>query len=264
MIDTRNRGDTLDDAQIWLGLHGQRFGPYDAATVLHWHQQGQLDNDTLCWREGMAEWLPLATWLRERSADAAFGEPPPLESPPPGLTPRTTSVMRDLPAAPAHDLPPAPSLHWGWVFLLSVVTIGIFLIVWVFVQAVWIKRVDPKSPAVILLVVAVICGFLGGASGIDSPTYFGGQLVQVVLTYVAYYSMANSLRRFGSERGLPMPIGGVTLFFFTTFYLQAQLTRIAHWQRTGIDEPADKRIFWVTYGTVMALLVLLVIGLSLR
>jgi hypothetical protein len=248
----------LDDATIWLGLNGQRFGPYTAATVLAWHRQGQLDNATLCWREGMAEWLPLATWVRERAATADDGALPLAEPPPPGLSPRTSFVAEgSLP-----DSPTAPSLHWGWVALLSVVTFSLFLIVWMFVQSVWVKKIDRTSNATVFLVIGVVCGFLGGMAQTGSPVYFGGQLVDVVMIYAAYFSMSASLKRFGIERGLPMAIGGVTLFFFTTFYLQAQLTRIAHWQRTGEIRDADKGIFWVIYGVLMGLLVLLIVGLS--
>lgn len=38
-------------------------------------------------------------------------------------------------AADHAYLPPPPSLHWGWVFLLSILTLGIFAIVWPFIQA---------------------------------------------------------------------------------------------------------------------------------
>lgn len=247
----------MEDAQIWLGLNSQRFGPYTLATVQRWQRQGLLDSGSLCWREGMIEWLPLHTFLRE-NADAsatAFSEPPSFEVPPPGLTPRApiAVVTRD-------EFPIAPSLHWGWVALLSVLTLGIFVLIWMFVQSVWVKKIDPRSGATTYFIIAVFCGVIGGFFGSASVANYGLQLVDIVFVYMGYFSMSSSLKRFGIERGLPMEIGGVTLFFFTTWYLQGQLTRIANWQRTGVIEDAPKGIFWVIYAVLMVLLLLLVVA----
>jgi hypothetical protein len=245
----------LEDTQIWLGLHGQRFGPYALETVRRWHRQGMLDSASLCWRDGMSEWLPLETFLREQPAGhATYAEPPSLEVPPPGLTPRATSVLADAPRP--NDAPVAPSLHWGWVALLTIVTLGIFAVVWMFVQSTWVKKIDPRSNATVYFVIALVCGFAGGFIGGNSPLPVGLQVVDVVFIYMGYYAMSASLKRFGAERGLPMEIGGVTLFFFTTWYLQGQLSRIARWQQTGVIEEAPKGIFWAIYGVLMGLLVL--------
>jgi hypothetical protein len=244
----------LDDVQIWLGLNGQRFGPYTLATVQRWHQQGVLDSGSLCWREGMTDWLPLDTFLRENDGAGAFNEPPSFDVPPPGLTPRASVAV-----APRDDVPVAPSLHWGWVALLSVLTVGVFAMVWMFVQSVWVKKIDPRSGATTYLIIGVACGLSGGLAGPDSQLYYLLQLVNIVFVLMAYYSMSASVKRFGSERGLPVDIGGVTLFFFTMWYMQGQLTRIAKWQRTGLIEDAPKGIFWAIYAVLIVLAILLVV-----
>jgi hypothetical protein len=67
--------------------------------------------------------------------------------------------------------------------------------------------------------------------------------------------MAGSIRRKLAVHGLPVEIGGVTLFFFNTFYLQGQLRWIARWQETNARQPAPpKAVFWLLW------LVLLVLG----
>jgi hypothetical protein len=245
----------LEDAQIWLGLNGQRFGPFTPATVQRWHRQGMLDNGTLCWREGMVEWLPLETFLRDNDVAGAFGEPPSFEVPPPGLVPRASVAV-----AARDDAPVAPSLHWGWLVLLSVLTVGIFPFVWMFVQSTWVKKIDPRSGATTYFIIAIACGLVGGFANNYTVMSYGLQFVDIVLIYAGYFSMSASLKRFGAERGLPMEIGGVTLFFFTTWYLQGQLTRIAHWQRTGVVEEAPKGIFWAVYGVLVVLLVLVIMA----
>jgi GYF domain 2 len=244
----------LEDVQIWLGLNGQRFGPYTLATVQRWHQQGVLDSGSLCWREGMTDWLPLDTFLRENGGAGAFNEPPSFDVPPPGLTPRASVAV-----APRDDVPVAPSLHWGWVALLSVLTVGIFAMVWMFVQSVWVKKIDPRSGATTYLIIGVACGLSGGFVGPDSQVYYLLQLVNIVFVLMAYFSMSASVKRFGIERGLPVDIGGVTLFFFTMWYMQGQLTRIARWQRTGLIEDAPKGIFWAIYAVLIVLAILLVV-----
>jgi hypothetical protein len=37
-------------------------------------------------------------------------------------------------------LPAPPSLHWGILLALTVVTLGMFAYIWAFVQAIWVKR----------------------------------------------------------------------------------------------------------------------------
>ncbi|HVI57148.1 MAG TPA: GYF domain-containing protein [Luteibacter sp.] len=248
----------MEDAQIWLGLNGQRFGPYTQATVQRWQQQGALDTGTLCWREGMIEWVPLDRFLRDNAGagTGVFGEPPSFDVPPPGLTPRASVAT----VAARDDVPVAPSLHWGWVALLSVVTLGIFALIWMFVQSTWVRKIDPRSSATTYLIVGVVCGLSGGFVGPDSQVYFLLQLVNVVLVVMGYFSMSASIKRFGAERGLPVDIGGVTLFFFTLWYMQGQLTRIANWQRTGVVEDAPKGIFWAIYAVLVVLLIVLVVA----
>jgi len=249
----------LEDAQIWLGLNGQRFGPYTQTTIQRWQQQGLLDSGTLCWREGMIEWLPLETFLRENAFTGAVGEPPSFEAPPPGLTPRAAVAVAPGNTVPGDAVPVAPAMHWGLVALLSVVTVGIFAVVWMFVQSNWVKKIDPRSSATTYLAIGLICGLGGGLFGPDSQLYYIFQLIDIVLVLMAYYSMSASVKRFGSEHGLPMDIGGVTLFFFTVWYMQGQLTRIARWQRTGVIEDAPKGIFWALYAVLIVLVILLVV-----
>lgn len=242
---------------MWLGLNGQRFGPYTQATVQRWHQQGILDSGTLCWREGMIEWQPLDRFLRENasSGTGTSGEPPSFDVPSPGLTSRASVaavVARD-------DALVAPSLHWGWVAVLTVVTLGIFALVWMFIQSTWVKKIDPRSGATTYLIVGLVCGFGGSFLGRDSQAYYILQLVDVVLVVVAYFSMSASIKRFGVERGLSVDVGGVTLFFFTLWYMQGQLTRIANWQRTGVVEEAPKGVFWAIYAVLVVLAMFLAV-----
>lgn len=65
--------------------------------------------------------------------------------------------------------PDPPRLHWGVVFGLSVITFGIFGMVWLLVQAYWVKKVNGSSKAfgwalayLLLLPAMFVLGFIAG------------------------------------------------------------------------------------------------------
>ena len=68
-------------------------------------------------------------------------------------------VIRTQPAAPAILYPEPPSLHWGIVLALGFITCGLFGWVWAFVQAGFVKKVDPSSKALLYYALAV-AGFV--------------------------------------------------------------------------------------------------------
>ncbi|HET6804251.1 MAG TPA: pilin [Frateuria sp.] len=162
-------------------------------------------------------------------------------------------------AADRAALPTPPSLHWGWVFLLSVVTLGIFALVWPFIQANWVRRIDPDSRARSMLGAALTCYFVGyfltaagapadEAAPATAMERFGWllELAYVGLFLGAYFAMAGSIRRVMAAYRVPVQIGGITLFFFNTLYLQGQLTWLARWQQTGQTRSSPpKGVFWV-------------------
>lgn len=172
------------------------------------------------------------------------------------------SEPRGTETADRAYLPPPPSLHWGWVFLFSVLTLGIFAIVWPFIQASWVRKIDPRSSALPMLWLSlggtVVSFFLipawtaaGDATPLTPTERFGWllQLASWALFYGAYFAMSASIRRHMASYRLPLRIGGITLFFFNMLYLQGQLTWLARWQQTGRTQPrAAKAMFWVLLG----------------
>ena len=78
----------------------------------------------------------------------------------------------------------------------------------------------------------------------------GGMLLlgRFVLSQIAYFSMASSLKRDLASRGVKLEIGGITLFFFTLFYLQSNLSWTARWKQTGQTKPEpSKGMLWLIF-----------------
>jgi Tfp pilus assembly major pilin PilA len=253
---------TIDD-QIWIGQNGEKYGPYPEATVRQWLAEGKFAADALAWREGMAAWVPLSSLF---STTAGREQP---RQPPPGFLSiddtravEPFSAQRYAPVDPVDaeraELPMPPSLHWGLLLLFTVISFGIFGIIWPFFQAGWVRKIDDQSKATLLLALAFIACAVGEVlyfSGIRSLATGGGGLTGLggllmlcywILYLVAYFSMAASMRRALIPIGLPVEIGGITLFFFNMYYLQGQLSWVARWKHTGQTEPkASKGVFWI-------------------
>lgn len=260
----------MTDERIWIGRDGQQYGPYEEANVRQWLRQGKLTPDTLAWRDGMGDWAPLASLFPEHveSVPPPFATVPP---PPPAgagasAAPASFSARGHGYPGQAADrtaLPRPPSLHWGLVWLFSVLSLGIFAIIWPFIQAGWVRKIDRASNATLLMGLATAClviGYVMYFAGIAALAHGGGGIAGFgalallagwVLYLVAYFSMAGSMRDKLASRELPLEIGGVTLFFFTMYYLQAQLSWLARWKRTGQTSPrASKGVFWGIFCTV--------------
>ncbi|MBV8156937.1 MAG: DUF4339 domain-containing protein, partial [Dyella sp.] len=217
--------------KIWVAEHGERSGPFPVDDVRRWMTEGRYDAQTLAWRNGMPEWAALHSLFPERPASV---NPPTPPTPPSAATFDTvdrpaathvldepTSAYRPPAEAPDEDLPLAPSMHWGLVLLLSIVTLGIFAVVWPFIQANWVRKIDKDSKATLWLGIGIGCLVIGEVVSIGHPFSLLGillSLAYVVLFIAAYFAMAGSIRSKLAPHGLPVEIGGVTLFFFNTFY----------------------------------------------
>ncbi|HWU77406.1 MAG TPA: pilin [Rhodanobacter sp.] len=252
----------MTDPQVWIGQNGEKYGPYDEALVRQWMREGKFAGDALAWREGMPDWVTLASLFPASTTTPPPPMPPPLAGN--GIGGRSGPDFPARPGATDRDasasLPEPPSLHWALVWLFAILSLGIFGIIWRFIQANWIRKIDPQSKASLLLGIALGCFFVGyilyfvglaaALKGDVGLLPLGGTLLLAnwVLLLISYFSMADSMRRRLPAYGLRPEIGGITLFFFTTYYLQGQLSWVARWKRTGQTSPgASKGIFWALF-----------------
>ncbi len=220
-----------------ISRNGQMYGPYTLEDMRRYVASGNVLPTDLAKNEEMADWLPVSEILGDMPAAAA---PPAWGAPAPGYAAAE-------PAIHPNQFPDPPKLHWGLVLLFTVLTCGLFWYVWVFVQNVWLKKVQPASNALFYWIGLVVFAIVRSIISIPltlHPTFTkhsGAFFVYVEhpilgllsLVSIALYCLAAFATRTALEEHFngPEPIGlrlsGVMTFFFSVFYFQYHLTRLA-------------------------------------
>lgn len=59
----------------YVARNGEKAGPFEEAEILRQVDEGAISPSDLCWREGMADWRPIATVLNVTSQEVS---PPPI------------------------------------------------------------------------------------------------------------------------------------------------------------------------------------------
>jgi hypothetical protein len=190
----------------------QEFGPYSLAELQRYVSTGNVLLTDLCRSEGMTDWMPVSQVIGSIPVPAA--------APAPAAGP------------PAVYYPPPPNLHWGLVLAIGIVTCGIFAYVWAFIEASWVKKIDPSSKAIIYYAIstATLLVEIGlDVSGNQQLTALGSLigLVGAVFFIVAAFSMRSSIENhFNSVEPIGLALSGVMTFFFSVYYFQYHFTKI--------------------------------------
>jgi uncharacterized protein DUF4339 len=215
------------DAMYTVARGAQQYGPYTLDQLREYFSQGSVQPTDLVWSPGMTTWRPVSDVL---TPVATPGAPPPPNAEGPHVLP--------APAVPrgedAGAYPTPPSLHWALVLLFGVLTCGIFAIVWMFIQAAWVRRIDPTCKALFVLAAGiplqVILNIGSELAGVgDRKELLNGLAVLIgfVTTQWSYFWMRSAI-----EDRFDMDLSGVMTFFFNVLYLQYHMTRIAKGEHT--------------------------------
>lgn len=230
--------------KIHVSHDGEKFGPYEEMEARSMYLDGRIANTYLVWHEGPAEWQPASQVFSKTPSLPQVAE---LQVPASVAEPHRAMMDTGFVAASKPDRltptgifwPMPPKLHWALVALFSLLTFGLFAVVWFFVQASWIRKIDPGSKATKYLVGQVVLAIVGGIMS-EFPgagaKAVGGILTlsSYVLFYCAYYSMRRSmLHQFNVVKPMGLKLSGLMTFFFSTLYLQHHMTRIARWRVNG-------------------------------
>jgi GYF domain 2 len=227
----------------FISRGGQQYGPYAAPDVQRYLEQGSIQYSDLARTETMSEWLPLSQLLQS-------GQSLPMNP----ASPANPMVS----GSPRGAGPIPPSLHWALVLLLSMIT-GIFHYIWMFIQAGFIKKIDPQSKAMMFYVLGLVTNLVAAGVGIlllvivqglnhpDSPSgVAAGPLALMSLIFcvgaglliAGIFSVRSSMvRYYNSVEPIDLRLSGVMTFFFNVLYFQYHFSRIAKWKETGIIYP---------------------------
>ncbi len=242
----------------------QEYGPYTLADLQRYVAQGTLLLTDLTRSEGMTEWTPLSQVL---------GNIPPPTAP--AVLAATGTVYAGTPAAgtvyggaPAYGGgaaaaaagPMPPDFHWALVLLISFFC-SIFQIVWLFIEASFVKKIKPDSNFLTFLISSLCLSFGSGilyfvgivamaaASGNNGTpsecaiviffSLFGlVTLSAIVLNIIGVFKMRRAmLDYYNTVEPINLRLSGVMTFFFALFYFQYHFSRIAAWKKTGYLTP---------------------------
>jgi preprotein translocase subunit SecY len=143
------------------------------------------------------------------------------------------------PSAPpvVRAVPDPPRLHWAWVFVLSVITFGLFAMVWLIVQANWVRKVYGHSKSLpwaiayacilpALFLFAILMGVMGtllhlqNAQAIVASAILLARIALLVLWIVTVFKLRDEL----SSEPIDIPLGGIMTFLFGPLYFQYHLS----------------------------------------
>lgn len=210
----------------------QEYGPYSLAELQRYVASGNVLLTDLCRSEGMTEWVPVSQ---------VIGNIPVPVAP----APAAAAMLQPSP------YPPPPSLHWGIVVLLTVLTCGLFGWAWIFVQAIWLKKVQPNSKGIlyfsaalgtILLMFASIFAFgMTGRAGEGNESILVvtiiARIALLILIIAGSFNMKNSIEEhYNTAEPIGLDLNGGLTFLFAFFFLidiyfQYHFTRINELKR---------------------------------
>ncbi len=133
----------------------ERYGPYPEEAIRGYVQSGHIKPGEVLIPEGGGETI-LAAALANLSN--AFPQPSSergaISSP--SSSASLPQPFHDLPATIPPSVPKIPAVDWWLVLLLSLVTCGLFGYVWTIVQAIWVRKINPGSRALLYLIILSI------------------------------------------------------------------------------------------------------------
>jgi hypothetical protein len=214
------------------------YGPYTLADLQKYVASGNILLTDLCRSEGLTEWVPVSQVIGNIPVPAA--------PQPPAAAPAAYA------APAASPYPPPPNLHWGICVLLTIITCTIFGWIWAFVQAVWVRKVQPNSKGLILYsiaagihVLSIVFGFYfgitlglqgGDTSVLKTPEFLIIErlirLAILIVVILGNFSMRESIEEhFNTAEPIGLSLSGVMTFFFGILYFQYHFTKINEMKR---------------------------------
>lgn len=138
----------------------------------------------------------------------------------------------------ADAYPAPPQLHWALVLLFTLLTLGIFMIVWLFIQSTWVRKINSASHVTSQFIAYVLLAVVSQVFVEGSGNLKAVGLLLTLASYVVFYFGAYSIRtsmlnHYNSVEPMGLRLSAAMTFLFSTFYLQYHMTRIARWKASS-------------------------------
>jgi hypothetical protein len=237
-----------------ISRNGQMYGPYTLDDLQRYVASGNVLLSDLAKTDEMTEWIPVSQVLGSTATTtpetvSTSGAPPIAEYGPPS---------QYYPVAGSYSqgsvYPDPPNLHWLLLLLFTVFTCGLFMLIYEFIQALWVKKIVPSSRVVlyfvamiglvVLMIVAFFSQFavmfsamrhVGNPQRIAGP-YFATMVIVYLLSFTLYwffieyrFTMRDQLLAHFNEHGpepIGLKIGAGWTFFFGGLCFQYHFNRI--------------------------------------
>lgn len=199
--------------QYFIKRDLSEFGPYTLSDLQRYIASGNILLTDLARAQDATEWVPVSQLVGTIPAPA-----------PATLAPVSGMIYPD-----------PPSLHWGIVVLIAVVTCGLFGWVWALVEGAFIKKIDPVSKALLyyaiamaLLVVGLPTSHIGPMRPVSALLHIAGIVLWVMASFNAKASLEAHYNR---VEAIALTLSPVMTFFFSVYYFQYHFTRINELKR---------------------------------
>lgn len=143
------------------------------------------------------------------------------------------------PSAPPvyRAFPAPPRMHWVWVLVLSIVTVGIFWPIWLVVQARWVKKATGNGRPFVwsmayllflcLMVIAAIAGsvylIVTGRHDVYADFADKAANLERAVGFLLYIASVYMLKSALESAPIKIPLHGLIAFLFGPIYFQAYL-----------------------------------------
>jgi hypothetical protein len=254
---------------------GQQYGPYGIDELRQFVASGNILPSDMAWAQGMPGWVPVSQILGGAPAPAPTppAAPAPSYTPAPSYQAQSPAFAQPPAAAPASYSAPAPasysapaqrggpmppSMHWALVLVISAFC-GFFALIWLFVQASFVKKLDPNNKSIMMFIVSFLVGIggmivmmvvgIGMGGALSSMGSRGAEmalpvvfllypivcLLPSIFAIIGVFGMRRSLvNYYNTVEPIGLKLSGVMTFFFAIFYFQYHFNRIANWKQTGV------------------------------
>jgi GYF domain 2 len=205
----------------------QRLGPFSLAELQQRVATLSILPTDLAQSEGMTDWVLVSQIIGNIPVPA----------------PSSVGNVYGASAAPAmavETVPLPPNLHWLLLFILNVVTRGLFSLIWAIVLANWSRKLDHNDNTLVLVSMypaGIIAGIFAISMTRDLGPAIGGLLIigGLIAYIIGVFKIKAAMEEYyNSTENIGLKLSPVMTFFFQTTYLQFHVNKIAKWKKTGV------------------------------